>query len=523
MGGNKLNNFVMKPRTKQSDLSIKVNNISKKYGNFYANYNIDLDIVKGEIHSLVGQNGAGKSTLLGVLSGRIAPSSGTVHVFNQELNYGDPRSSKKLGIATIYQELTIIPELNALENVFLGQTISKYGFISKSEMLKEYKRLSVVMEINIPPFVSASNLSIADQQILEIMRGLQLNAKVLILDEPTASLAPPERKSLLKIVKSLSSKGITVLYVSHHLDEVLEISDRITLLRDGQIIKTEMNKYWTKEKLVANMMGKKLKKTLENNQEESIKSMLHDSEEILKCINLTVPGVLTSINFSAFSGEILGIGGLVGSGRSTLVRSIAGLENESNGEMYIENKKVRWPKSPRTSMKYGIAFAPEDRKDQGLVLGLTVQENINMVKFKNISKFGFYKSKSANQIATHYSDQFGLTKSIKTECRKLSGGNQQKVLLSKVCNLEPKILIVDEPTRGIDVSVKSDVINILKDLASKGMCIVIISSELEEIVEVSDRILVLSKGKIVNELTGGKISVSNILNSTFQGGQNGTY
>ncbi|MFZ7942645.1 ATP-binding cassette domain-containing protein [Neobacillus sp. 19] len=239
-------------------------------------------------------------------------------------------------------------------------------------------------------------------------------------------------------------------------------------------------------------------------------------KEIISCKNVTVPGIIESINLTVFSGEIVGIGGLVGSGRSTFVRALSGLEPTSSGQLVIEGKKEKWPTSPRVAMKYGIALAPEDRKSQGLVLGLSAQDNINMVNFKQVSKWGFYLKKSANSIAQDFSEQFGLTRSVNLECKNLSGGNQQKVLLSKVCNIKPKILIVDEPTRGIDIGVKKDVMKILKDLADKGMGIIVISSELEEVVTVSDRVIVFSKGRMVKELKDKEeISVSNILNSTF--------
>ncbi|MBU8877514.1 sugar ABC transporter ATP-binding protein [Bacillus sp. FJAT-29790] len=496
--------------------AINITNLIKRYGNFYANNNINLEINKGEVHALVGQNGAGKSTLLGILSGRIAPTSGSVHVFGKELHYGDPRSSRHSGIATIYQELTIIPNLMAVENVFLGQTISRYGFLSKEKMYSKFNEISQIMGVDIPPSILASRLSIADQQILEIMRGIQSNAKIILLDEPTASLAPPERESLLNTIKSLRSKGITIIYVSHNLEEVIDISDKITVFRDGEKVITMPKDFWTKEKLVANMLGQEnVNEYLKFDKDEN-RDVLKDRKEIISCRNVTVPGIIESINLNVSSGEIVGIGGLVGSGRSTFVRALAGLEPSSSGQLVIGGKKEKWPTSPRMSIKYGIAFAPEDRKGQGLVLGLSARENINMVNFKQVSKWGFYLNKSASNIAQDFSEQFGLTRSIKLECRNLSGGNQQKVLLSKVCNIKPKVLIVDEPTRGIDLGVKKDVIKILRELASQGMGIIVISSELEEVVAVSDKVIVFSKGRMVKELNSKEeISVSNILKSTF--------
>ncbi|WHY94719.1 sugar ABC transporter ATP-binding protein [Neobacillus cucumis] len=499
--------------------AIKITGLAKKYGNFYANSNIDISIFEGEIHSLVGQNGSGKSTLLGLLSGRIAPSEGSIHIFDEELNYGDPRSSRKLGVATIYQELTIIPDLSAVDNVFLGQTISNKGFLSQAKMKSQFKRLCEMLDVEIPVSKPAGLLSVADQQMIEIMRGLQSNARILIFDEPTASLAPPERQSLLRTIKSLKDQGITIIYVSHHLDEVLEISDNITILRNGKKVKTEPKEYWNKDRLVTEMLGEEIGNDLSEVIKKSFPGPTKFGSEILRASGVTVPGAIESIDLSIRSGEILGIGGLVGSGRSTLARALFGLEKTSTGELWIEGIKVKWPNSPKHSMKQGIVLAPEDRKHQGLVLDQSSEININMVDFKSIKNWGLYHSKKAKDKATDLGNRFGLNRPIDTLCRNLSGGNQQKVLLAKVTNINPKVLIIDEPTRGIDIGVKIDVLKILKQLAKEGMCIIVISSELEEVVAVSDRVLVLSKGRLVGELSKKEdISVANILQSTFKGG-----
>jgi ABC-type sugar transport system ATPase subunit len=500
-------------------LAIHISGLTKKYGHFFANTNIDIEVAAGEVHSLVGQNGAGKSTLLGILSGRTTPTSGNVMIFGHELHYGEPRSSSKLGIATIYQELTIAPNISALENVFMGQLISRNGFSSVTKMKERYKELCGVMGVDIPPMTIAGELSMADQQILEIMRGLYRDARILILDEPTASLDAPERKSLLRTIKSLRKKGITIIYVSHHLEEVLEISDNITVLKNGEKVATEPRDYWTKEAMVSAMMGKEMGLDIIQTIAEEASYDYALGEEVLRASHVTIPNVIDQINLTVRSGEIVGIGGLVGSGRTEFVRALSGLEPHSSGQMWMEGKQVKWPKNPRTSISYGIALSPEDRKHQGLVLGLSCQDNINMVNFGKVNKFGLYDTKSASSIATQLGDRFGLTRPIQTLCKNLSGGNQQKVLLSKVCNLKPKVLLVDEPTRGIDIGGKFEVLKILKKLANEGMAIVIISSELEEIVAVSDRVIVFSKGRLVKELNDkDEISVVNILHNAFQGG-----
>lgn len=498
--------------------SISITGLTKKYGDFYAISDISFDLHEGEVHALVGQNGAGKSTLLGVLSGRIAPTGGVVKVYGDELTYGDPRASKRAGIATIYQELTIIPNLSAVENVFLGEPISRRGFISLRRMKEIFLELSAKMGVAIPPFALAGDLSIADQQLLEIMRGLRMKARVLILDEPTASLAPPERKALLSILKGLREQGITIVYVSHHLDEVLEISDNITILRNGTKVDTQPREYWTKQKMVSMLMGREIGDDFVKVIRDETGHLHNVRDEVIRARGVTIPGIIENVSFDVRAGEIVGIGGLIGSGRTELVRAVSGLEPDSTGELWIEGKQVRWPKSVSAAMRYGIALAPEDRKHQGLVLDFDCKDNINMIDFKKVQRLSMYDKKAASSIAQELSDRFGLTRPIDTLCRNLSGGNQQKVLLSKVCNMKPKVLIVDEPTRGIDIGVKIEVLKILRQLAFEGMAVIIISSELEEVVAVSDRVIVMSKGRMVKELRSKEeISEENILHAAFQG------
>ncbi|WP_281974656.1 sugar ABC transporter ATP-binding protein [Halobacillus litoralis] len=505
-----------KKRNQLQIKAIKIKGLTKKYGKFNAITNIDVSIDPGEIHSLVGQNGAGKSTLLGVLSGRIAPTHGKIEVFDEELKYGQPLSSRKQGIATIYQELTTISTLSALENVFLGQSFSNKGFTDFKEMKKRYYELCDLMKVQVNPSSMVKELSIADQQILEIMRGLAFNSRILILDEPTASLAPPERKMLLDILKSLREKGLTIIYVSHHLDEVLEISDNVTILRNGKKVQTESIDFWDKDKLVSSMMGEDIGSDIVSLFKNTPFRTAAEQKEVLKAEGIQLPGKIKDGYLSIKSGEILGIGGLVGSGRTELVSTIAGLEPSSTGELWIEGKKVKWPKSVPASLKKGIILAPEDRKEQGLILGLSSMENINIINLKKVNKFSFYDRRASKSIAETLANKFSLTRPLTEPSQNLSGGNQQKVLLSKVCNADPKVLIVDEPTRGIDLGVKIEVLKLLKELASEGMAIIVISSELEEVVAVSDRVMVLSKGTVTKELVGeDEITEENILKHAF--------
>ena len=407
--------------------------------------------------------------------------------------------------------------LDAVENVFLGQMPSRWGVAGRRQMCARFRELCDMMEVEIEPDVLARRLPVAKQQVLEIMRGLQVNSRILLLDEPTASLGVAEREALYKVVEKLRQRGITILYVSHNLDEVLRLCDTITVLRNGRKIASKPKGDWSKSALVRAMLGSEAAETLDDLQKHDHDEVKTGLRECLRAEGVRVPGVIDSVDLTIGAGEILGIGGLVGSGRTELLRALAGLDPSSKGRLWIDGKSVPWPRRPREAIRRGIVLAPEDRKGEGLVLSLTAADNINMSDFSNVARGPIIDGSRELRHAGDTGERFGFDRNnIKTLCRRLSGGNQQKVLLAKAFNCIPKVLLVDEPTRGIDVGAKGEVLATLRDLAAGGTAVVLVSSELEEVAAASDRILVLSKGRFVKELLGRKVTVANILHEIFE-------
>jgi len=494
---------------------ILIQNLSKKFGDFYANKNINISIPQGDCHAFIGQNGSGKSTLIGMLSGRITPTEGQIFIDNEELHYGVPHKSREIGIATIFQELTIIPEMTALDNVFLGYKKDSKVFVNKKQRVQRFKELAEMLNTKISPNTLASSLSIAEQQTLEIMRCLNLNSKILILDEPTSSLAQYERDALLETLLGLKKRGITIIYVSHHLNEIMHICDSFTILNSGNVIEHTTIDGWTKEKIVHSMLGEEVDSDFKKLLDSEYPHQQPFDEVLFSVKNLSSFDFLKNISFHIKKGEILGLGGLVGSGRTAIASTLYGLGAKVQGEMILENQEINVPKSPREAIQRGIVLAPEDRKKIGLHLDFEVHENVNIIDLPRTGKAMFFSKKKSKQLAREYMEDYKLTRPIESRVKNLSGGNQQKVLLSKVTSINPKILIVDEPTRGIDLGVKLEVLRKLKELALTGVSIIVISSELEEVVAVSNRVLVVSQGEIVNELEGDNISVNKIIASSF--------
>ncbi|WP_116134191.1 sugar ABC transporter ATP-binding protein [Tropicimonas sp. IMCC34043] len=495
-------------------LAFSATNITKRYGGTLALDHIRLDAEAGMIHALVGENGAGKSTFLGVLAGRVVPTEGEIEIFSKPHVFGSPREAHRLGIGAIYQELTIVPRLNAVANVFLGQPHAKRGLLSEKRMRAEFREVCARFGVDIAPDAVAGTLSTADQQMLEIMRGARSGAELLLFDEPTTSLAPPEREGLFQVMNQLRDQGTTMVFVSHNLEEVLDIADTITVFRDGQLAATGPRADWTKASIVRAMVGQDI---VEYRRVERAKAA-PGSPPLIVARGVTLPGACEDVSFELKAGEILGIGGLVGSGRSSLLRSLAGVESMSHGELIVDGRGVEWPTRPRHAMRHGIAFVPEDRKHQGLVLGMRAMDNIVMSNIGEVSRYGVISERKIVEKSTSIAREFGFSADrIGTMVRHLSGGNQQKVLLGKARFCAPRVLLVDEPTRGIDIGAKDEIMSTLRSLADAGMGIIVVSSDLEEVIQISDRILVMAHGRVVDELdqSGGPVQVTDILNSAF--------
>jgi rhamnose transport system ATP-binding protein len=486
--------------------------IVKVYPGVNALQGVDLDVFKSEVHALVGENGAGKSTLLKIACGAIARTAGEVELEGQKVEFEHPSVARAAGIVAVYQELTIIPALSAMANVFLGREQRKLGFLRRNAMLEEYDKVQRQLEVDINPDQPAGLLSIADQQSLEIMRGLAADAKILILDEPTASIGLHEREALYSIVSKLRSRGVAILLISHDLDEVLELSQHVTVLRDGQKAGSRPRDQWTKQSLVDAMLG---------DRRGPANSIQHkppplQQEKLLEAGDIYVPGKVQGVSLSIGRGEIVGIAGLVGSRRTELLRAIVGMEPGSFGKLRIRGKDAAWPTGPRAARKLGIALAPEDRKHQGLVLSLASYANVTLPNPWKASQAGLLSSRREVARARPLTERLNLQKgALGRETRTLSGGNQQKLVLAKWLGMKMDVLLIDEPTRGVDVGAKRELFTVLDDLAKSGVGVLLVSSELEEVMDNSDRVLVMSRGRIIGEVEGRKTTKDEVIQMIF--------
>ena len=492
-------------------LALSCAGVSKAFGGTRAVSQVSLEIQAGTIHALVGENGAGKSTLLGIVSGRVVPDEGSVQLFGHPLRGGRPRDLKAYGLATIYQELMMYPSLSALENVFAGQLPSRAGLVRTGSMRKRYAELCALFAVTISPDTLVRNLSVSQRQMLEIMRGVQSNSRILLLDEPSAALAENERENLHRVLKGIAGRGTTVVFVSHNLDEVMGLSDRISVMRDGRLIESQPTQSWSKEALIRAMIGRELivSDALEG----------HSGEPLLEVSNVSVGNYVRNVSLDVKAGEIVGVWGLVGSGRTTLMRAVAGLEPSSSGRLRLHGTELPWSTGPDVAISRGIVMVPEDRKS-GLVLGMDAVQNY-WIGRRRAGRRGWVISRrqESSRVAKEV-QVFGLNPNrISEPLARLSGGNQQKVMLTKWAGRNPKVFLIDEPTRGIDVGAKAEVLTSLKQLAYQGAGIVMTSSELEEVLAVSHRVLIFAGGAVVGEVDRGdsRFTVQDIVRMGFDG------
>jgi len=477
---------------------LEVKDISKRYGAVQSLNKVSLSIKKGEIHCLVGENGSGKSTLIKVISGVVVPDEGQVLVDGELCSRMSPYEAIEQGIQVIFQDLSLFPNLSVAENISLVQRLEKgVKFVSWKEEKKaaeeELKRIGVELDIN----AMVEDLSIGDKQIVAICRALTLGAKLIIMDEPTTALTFREIESLFSIIGDLKSKGISVLFVSHKLTEVFTISERITVLRDGKKVGTYLGDKLDNESLVFYMTGRKVRNSKFKFESEKERK----SPPLLEIRNLSKKENFFSINLKLYSGEILGVIGALGSGRTELALSIFGLNNPDTGEIFFNGKKVSI-NSPRDAMKLGISYLPEDRLEQALFIDKEISENLVVTFLQRIfSKLGFLEKKRTNNLAKELSRELNIKmQSLYLPASSLSGGNQQRVAIAKWFAVHPRIFILDKPTAGIDVASKSDINNIIKTLANKGMGVILISDEVREVYYNSNRVIIMDKGKIKKEL-----------------------
>jgi len=478
--------------------------IGKEYPGVVALNNVNVSFREGEVHALLGENGAGKSTLIKILAGAIEPNVGEIVIEGITYKKMTPLLAQQLGIGVIYQEFNLVPSLTIYENIFLGNEIKTGIIVNKRKMIEESKKLLLSLEIDIDPTIKVKKLSVAYQQIVEIAKAVSKNVKVLIMDEPTAPLTDKEVNAMFKVVKKLVEQKVTIIYISHRLEELFEISDRVTILRDGKYIDTKITKETNKQELVNLMVGREL-------TEQFPKRDVEIGEVVLDVRNVYAGDFLQNVSLQIKAGEIVGLAGLVGSGRTELARVIFGADKMQKGEVYLNSRKLSC-KSPVTSIADGIALIPEDRKKQGALLKMSVADNVSFAKLKRISKFSIVNRKKEVEITQNYINKMNIkTPNQQQLVKNLSGGNQQKVVLAKWLAIKPKLYIFDEPTRGIDVGAKYEIYDIMNKMVARGDSILMISSELPEILGLSDRIVVMSKGKVSGELSKEEANQNSIM------------
>jgi ABC-type sugar transport system ATPase subunit len=496
-------------RVSESTLAIRVRNVSKSFPGVQALRKVSFVLETGEVHGLVGANGAGKSTFIRMLSGASTPDSGDIEVQGLPISFEDPRAQRSNGIAAIYQELTIIPEMSALSNVFLGEVPNRWFVVDRRGMEKRFRELAEWMSVKISPHAIANTLSIANQQMLEIMRAVHAEHDVIIMDEPTAPLGPFERSRLYELIGRLKENNVSIIFISHDLDEVLRLCDRVSVMRDGQLLETRPSSSWTKDTLVQTMLGDVEIVPGRKRERGKVK-------KLLRVQDLTLPGKVSGINFELAEGDVLGIAGLVGAGRTEVLRCVAGLELPAEGRMSIAGEDCAWPQSVRQAIDRGIALAPEDRKREGLVLSRSALSNLLLADIGSGSVGPVMSSAARRTKATALAHQIGFNADrLDTDALHLSGGNQQKLVIGKWLHRRPRILLLDEPTRGIDLGAKQEIFQTIRSLSDEGMGVVLVSSDLEEVVEHADRILVMARGKQIAMLDGTEASVERILNLIF--------
>lgn len=483
---------------------LQLNHITKTYPGVIALNDVTLQVEKGEVHALVGENGAGKSTLIKTCTGAVVPDSGEIVVDGKKFSSMTPKLSEEQGIAVIYQEFNLVGELSVAENIFLGRAIRKGITIDKKAMVREAYKIFQRFDIDIDPNQLVGSLTVGYQQIVEIAKAISQNAKILIMDEPSAPLPKTEVERMFHIVDQLKASGVTIIYISHRMDEIFRLTDRVTVMRDGHVIRTLKTAETNVDELVKLMVGRELKETY-----PSRKPCVTD-EVLLDVKNLCGNG-LTDITFQIMRGEVLGFAGLIGSGRTELAELIFGVKPKTSGQIFLKGKEIS-PKTPRAAIDYGIALVPEDRKRQGALLAIDIKGNISMAILKRISRFSVVNTRKEYKIANDYKEKIGIkTPNLEQKVKNLSGGNQQKVIIAKWLASNPDLIIFDEPTRGIDVGAKYEIYKLVNSLVEEGKTILMISSEMEEVMGVSDRIIVLSEGKISGSLNREEFNQESIM------------
>ena len=485
---------------------LKMSHISKSYPGVNAVDDVSIDLYAGEVLGLMGENGAGKSTLIKMLSGAEVMDSGEIYINEHKVDINSPKSAQENGVSVIYQELITMDTLSVAENIFVGQLP-----INKTTQLIDWKtaekKSSDVLSLlnsKISPKSIVGTLSIYEKQIVEVAKAIHKNAKVLIMDEPTAALSEKDSKSLFEVIDKLKIQGVGIIYISHRIEEVFNITDRVSVMRDGKFIGTKTTKGAEKKEIISMMIGREL-----NQFFPEIKS--EKKGVVLKISDLNINGIIENINFEVHRGEIVGLFGLVGSGCLNIARSIIGIDEIDNGEIHIDGKKVAI-KGPKNSMENKIGFIPIDRKHEGLTLDFSVKQNLSLQSLEHLGSGFIIKDSIENSIAEKWIKKLEIkTPNVDVQVKNLSGGNQQKIVLGKTLETNPEILVVVEPTRGVDVGAKMDIYKMLENLCQQGVAIILVSTDVPEILSISHRVLVVSTGKIRKEFKKGEANQQDLL------------
>lgn len=483
---------------------LTMKNIHKSFPGVYALNAVDFELKAGEVHALLGENGAGKSTLIKVLGGIYTADQGEIFIEGKKVEIKDVKSAQECGISIIHQELVLVPHMTVGENIFLGREPSIGKFVNSSKMNDDAQKLLDTYEMDINAKTLVGKLTIAQQQMVEIVKAISYNSRILVMDEPTSSISDKEVNFLFSTMRTLTAKGVGIIYISHKMSELEQVCDRVTVMRDGTYIGTKVVKETTKDQLISMMVGRELKNYY-------TRDYLEQGEVLLRCENIVDHKMVKGASFELKKGEIIGFAGLVGAGRSEVMKCIFGLTQGFSGEIYIEGKKVAI-KTPTDAIKHGIALVPEDRKMEGLYPVQSVKFNSTIEVLHNFIKGIIVNNQKEDEITQKYIDMM----STKTPSRnqligKLSGGNQQKVMIGRWLATSPKILILDEPTRGVDVGAKSEIYAIMNRLVKTGMSIIMISSEMPEIINMSDRIYVMCGGKVTGCLGHEEVTQESIM------------
>ena len=474
---------------------LELKRITKQFSGVKALKGVSLSLKKGTVHALMGENGAGKSTLMKIISGIYSPDEGEIHIRGEKVVISSPVKALEYGITMIHQELTPVPEMTVAENIFLGREPSRFGLVDFKEMHNRTLELFKSIGIQIDPKTKMKDLKVSDIQLVEIAKALSFDADVIIMDEPTSAITDREVEQLFKVIADLKEKGKGIIYISHKMNEIFKISDEITVMRDGEYISTKAAKDTSNKELISMMVGRELTDIFP-------KLNLEPGEVILEVSNLSKEGEFHDINFQIKRGEIIGVAGLMGSGRTEVMQTIFGMTKPDSGEIKFDGQKVNI-QNPMHAIRLGIAFVTEDRKKQGLNLPSSISHNITISSLDEVSTSGFINANKEKQIVDEYIEKLRIKTSNRDKwVQYLSGGNQQKVVLAKWLMTKPKILILDEPTRGIDVGAKFEIYKLMHQLATDGYTIIMVSSELPEILGMSHRILVFHERKLAGELMG---------------------